>query len=427
MLNRRQFVSASGLLLPGFAAAPSALAQAPASTLPPAYLQLPNRSAEAHPISLTEREQRYERAQQKMHAAGLDAIVLAGGTSLVYFTGIHWWNSERLFVCVLPRTGAPFYVAPAFEEERVRARMAEAPGGHFSRVYTWQEQENPYALVARGLAEMDLRTGHLGIEERMPFVFADGIRSAAAGFTIASATAVTAGCRSIKSPAELALMQLANEITLAVYRATWQSITPGVTNRQVTDWIAAAYERSGFPGEASCQVDAWTALPHGAPQPQTIHENSIVMLDDGCIVQGYQSDITRTFVMGKATDPMKKVFAIVHQAQGAALAAARPGVACGEVDAAARKVIVDAGFGPEYRFFTHRVGHGIGMDMHEWPYLVQGNPLPLAANMTFSDEPGIYQRDAFGIRLEDDMHITEDGARLFTPQCLSLEQPFAAG
>ncbi len=427
MLNRRQFVSASGLLLPALAAAPASLAETATSALPPAYLQLPNRSSEAHPISLTEREQRYERAQEKMHAAGLDAIVLAGGTSLVYFTGIHWWNSERLFVCVLPRTGAPFYVAPAFEEERVRARMAEAPGGHFSRVYTWQEQENPYMLVARGLAEMDLRTGHLGIEERMPFVFSDGIRSAAPGFTLSSATPVTAGCRSIKSPAELALMQLANEVTLAVYRATWRSITPGVTNRQITDWIAAAYARCGFPGEASCQVDAWTALPHGAPQPQTIHENSIVMLDDGCIVQGYQSDITRTFVVGKATDRMKQVFAIVHRAQSAALAAARPGVACGEVDAAARKVITDAGFGPGYTFFTHRVGHGIGMDMHEWPYLVQGNPLPLAANMTFSDEPGIYQRDAFGIRLEDDMHITEDGARLFTPQSPSIEQPFATG
>ena len=429
MLNRRQFVSASGLLLPALAA-PGALAQPaaqPASQpLPPAFLQLPNRSAEAQPISLTEREQRYERAQQLMHAHSLDAIVLAGGSSLVYFTGMHWWNSERLFVCVLPRNGAPFYVAPAFEEERARALMQNAPGGKFSRVYTWQENENPYALIPRGLAEVGIRTGRLGIEERVPFVFSDGLRAAAPGFTLSSATPVTAGCRAVKSPAELALMQLANNITLSVYRAAWQSITPGTTNRQVTAWIAAAYERSGFPGEASCQVDTWTALPHGAPQPQPIHPNSIVMLDDGCIVQGYQSDITRTFVIGQATDAMKRVFDIVHRAQSAALAAARPGVAAGSVDAAARKVIADAGFGPGYTYFTHRVGHGIGLDMHEWPYLVQDNPLPLVANMTFSDEPGVYQRGAFGIRLEDDMHITADGARLFTPQSPSLEQPFAS-
>ncbi len=425
MINRRAFASGLGLLLPALALdAASVSAQESPSPLPPAFLQLRDCSAEAQPISLTEREHRYERAQRRMHDSGLDAIVLAGGSSLVYFTGIHWRNSERLFVCVLPRSGAPFYVAPTFEEERARNLMQNAPGGQFSRVYTWQENEDPYALVPKGLGDLGIRSGKLGIEERVPFVFSDGIRSAAPAFTLASATPVTAGCRAVKSPAELALMQLANNVTLAVYRAAWQSITPGVTNRQVTAWISAGYQRSGFPGEASCQVDAYSALPHGSPQPPPIHEGSVVLLDDGCIVQGYQSDISRTFVLGKATDRMKQVFDIVHRAQSAALAAARPGVPCGSVDAAARKVITDSGFGPGYAHFTHRVGHGIGLDMHEWPYLVQGNPLPLQANMTFSDEPGIYLRGDFGVRLEDDMHITPDGARLFTPQSASIEQPF---
>jgi Xaa-Pro dipeptidase len=219
-------------------------------------------------------------------------------------------------------------------------------------------------------------------------------------------------------------MQLANQVTLAAYEAVYRAIKDGMTQRQVEDLIAAAYGRLGFPGEASVEVGEYSAFPHGSATPQIIREGSIIMVDDGCAVEGYQSDITRTFVLGKASDNMKKVFDIVHRAQSAGLAAARPGVECGEVDAAARKVIVDAGFGPDYKFFTHRLGHGIGMDGHEWPYLVRGNATKLQANMTFSDEPGIYIRGEFGVRLEDDMHITEDGAELFTPQSASLEEPF---
>jgi Xaa-Pro dipeptidase len=197
---------------------------------------------------------------------------------------------------------------------------------------------------------------------------------------------------------------------------------------QVEDLIAAAYGPLGFPGEASVQVGECTALPHGSATPQTIHEGSIVMIDDGCTVEGYQSDITRTFVLGKPSgkvrDKMNKVFDIVHRAQAAAQAAAHPGVECGAVDAAARKVITDAGYGPDYKYFTHRLGHGIGMDGHEWPYLVRGNTTKLQPNVTTSNEPGVYIRGEFGIRLEDDMHVTENGAELFTPQSLSLEDPF---
>jgi len=220
------------------------------------------------------------------------------------------------------------------------------------------------------------------------------------------------------------LMQLANDVTLSVYEAAWKSIHPGVTNRQVSDWISAGYELVGFPGDASCQVDSYSALPHGSIQPQVIKEGSIALIDDGCVVDGYESDISRTFVIGKPTSKMNKVFEIVHRAQAAALAVARPVVPCGSVDAAARKVIDDAGFGPGYAHFSHRVGHGIGMDGHEWPYLVKGNSTLLEPGMTFSDEPGIYLLGEFGVRLEDDMHITEDAAKLFTPQSYSLEEPF---
>ncbi len=385
-----------------------------------AVLTLRNRRSEAVPITASERESRLERARALMREQKLSAIVLAGGTSLDYFTGLRWGNSERLFAFVLPQSGKPFYVAPAFEEDRVHERMTQS-----SRIYTWQEDDNPYARLAQGLRDAGVSTGRLGIEEKVPFVFADGIAKAAPSMAIVSATSVTAGCRSIKSAAELKLMQLANDITLQVYEAAWKQLHAGMTNRQFTDLINTGYQQSGFPGEASCQVDTWSALPHGSAQPQTIKEGSIVLIDDGCIVEGYQSDISRTFVVGKATDKMKRVFDIVHRAQAAARGAAKPGVPCEAVDAAARKVVDDAGFGPGYTHFTHRLGHGIGMDMHEWPYLVKGNKQSLAAGMTTSDEPGIYLAGEFGIRLEDDMYVTADGAKWFTAQSPSLEEPFA--
>ena len=202
-----------------------------------------------------------------------------------------------------------------------------------------------------------------------------------------------------------------------------------MTNRQFTQMIDAAYTRCGVVGEASCQVGEYSALPHGSLQPQVIREGEIILIDDGCFVEGYQSDISRTFVLGDAASPkldkQRKVFDIVHQAQAAALAAARPGVECQAIDAAARAVITGAGYGPDYKHFTHRLGHGIGMDMHEWPYLVRGNATPLVSGMCFSDEPGIYIAGEFGVRLEDDWHLTEDGGRMFTPQSPSLENPFA--
>lgn len=428
MLSRRRFLSVSAAALPVIAITPNITHAAEShAELPPALAVLKNRRTEAQPITVAEREQRFVRAQEKMRAQGIDAIALIGGTSLVYFTGVRWWNSERLFVCVIPQKGAPFYVCPAFEEERAREQMQEAPGGKSSRVYTWQEDENPYVLVSQGLKDLGFTTGKIGIEERVTFVFSDGIRKANPSFETVSATPVIEGCRAVKSAAELKLMQLANDVTLSVYEAAWKSIQAGITNRQVSEWIGAAYQLVGFPGDASCQVDEYSALPHGSIQPQVLKEGSLVLIDDGCSVEGYQSDISRSFTVGKATVKMNQVFEIVHRAQAAALAAAKPGVACGAVDAAARKVIDDAGFGPGYAHFTHRVGHGIGMDGHEWPYLVKGNPRLLEAGMTFSDEPGIYLRSEFGIRLEDDMYITEDGAKLFTPQSHSLEEPFARG
>jgi Xaa-Pro dipeptidase len=213
-------------------------------------------------------------------------------------------------------------------------------------------------------------------------------------------------------------------VTLMAYEAAFQALKPGMTKPHFEDLVATAHVRLGFEGGADVQVGEFSAFPHGSVTPQLIKEGTIVLMDGGCRVEGYTSDITRTFVLGKAGDKMKRVFDIVHQAQTAAVKTARPGLECQAVDAAARMVITDAGYGPDYKYFTHRVGHGMGMDGHEWPYLVRGNTRKLEPNMTFSDEPGIYIRGEFGVRLEDDMHITESGAELFTAQSPSLERPF---
>jgi len=219
-------------------------------------------------------------------------------------------------------------------------------------------------------------------------------------------------------------MRLADEVTLAAYEAAYRAVEDGMTRARLEQLVNQAHERQGFNSYVDVQVGKFSAFPHGSVTPQVVHEGTIVLMDGGCTVEGYQSDITRTFVLGKAADKMKSVFEIVHRAQSAALAAARPGAECGSVDAAARKVVTDAGYGPDYKYFTHRLGHGLGMDGHEWPYLVRGNPARLETNVTTSNEPGIYIRGEFGIRLEDDMHITENGAELFTPQSPSLEDPF---
>jgi Xaa-Pro dipeptidase len=431
-IDRRRFLLTSAAAAAGAPTLTFAAQSHQPANISPAIAALTSRIGEATPISLTEREQRLERARTIMHQNNIDAIVITTGTSLTYFTGLRWGQSERFFCWALPAKGAPFIVCPVFEEGRVRERMdakpATLPSASTTRVYTWNEDENPYQLLAKALKEAGIATGKIGVEERTQFVFADGIAHASPALTTTSATPVTYGCRSIKTSAELALMQLANDITLSVYAAAYKSAQPGMTNRQFSQLVDVAYTRCGVTGDASCQVGEYSALPHGSLQPQVIQEGEIILIDDGCTVEGYESDISRTFVLGNAAipklDKQRKVFDIVHKAQATALAAGRPGVQCQAIDAAARAIVTSAGFGPDYKHFSHRLGHGIGMDGHEWPYLVRGNTTPLAAGMCFSDEPGIYIVGEFGVRLEDDWHVTEDGSKMFTPQSPSLEHPF---
>ena len=427
MISRRKFLTATSIVA-GATTIPASLAIAqPAAddfSLPPSIARLQSRRSEATPITKEERSERQERARKLMAENSLDAIVLMEGTSLRYFTGIRWWGGERMFALVLPSKGSAFYICPSFEEGRAREQLANAHEGDHAEVRTWQEDGNPYALLNQGLQDRGIATGKLGIEESIRYLFVNNIAQNAPHATLVSATPVTAGCRMIKSPHEIALMRLASQVTLSVYEAVYHGLHEGMTQHDVGDLIEKAYARTGFPGDASVMVGEYSANPHGSNTPQTIRDGNIIMIDDGCVVEGYQSDITRTFVLGKAADKMKQVFDIVHRAQSAALAAAKPGAPCGSVDDAARKVITDGGYGPDYKYFTHRLGHGLGMDGHEWPYLVRGNKTPLQTNITTSNEPGIYIPGEFGVRLEDDMHVTENGAELFTPQSPSLEDPF---
>ena len=435
MLTRRNFIwlttAAAGLPVARVSAQRGRGGDAAAGPMPPSIAALTSMRGRAKPITADERLARIEKARRLMTGQKMDAIILAGGTSLDYFTGIRWGNSERLTAVVIPKVGSPYIVTPAFEEDRTREQLAGGPIEH-TDVAIWQEDESPFERVATGLKERGLVTGRIGIEETSKFVFADSISGAAPALKVVSATPIVAGCRMIKSAHELELMHVASQATLACYAAVFKALQPGMTQNDVGSLIGAGYNRLGFPGFASIQVGEYTALPHGSITPQTIREGTIIMIDDGCTVEGYQSDITRTFVLGKATDKMKKVFDIVRRAQAAALEAARPGVPLEAIDAAGRKVVVDNGYGPGFKYFSHRLGHGMGMDGHEWPYLVKNNmfgwekALTLQPGMVFSDEPGIYIKGEFGVRLEDDMHITGNGAELFTPQSPSIEDPFGS-
>jgi Xaa-Pro dipeptidase len=442
MLSRRSFLRLSSVGMAGAAASKltmgaSAQDQRPEETvrgpLPPAIAALPSMTARVRPITNDERMARVEKAKSLMAAHKIDAIALCGGTSTLYFANAQIGGSERLWAVVIPARANAFIICPAFEEGRAHEILANSPFGSDADIRVWQENENPFALLIKSLKDHGISTGRLGIEETVKYVFSDGLANAGAhAIETVTATPVTAGCRMIKTDHEVECIRLAAHATLSVYEAVYRSLKPGMTGADVQALIHAAYAQVGFVGEASMNIGEYTALPHGSRTPQTIREGTIIMLDDGCKVEGFTSDITRTFVLGKPTDKMVKVFNIVHEAQQAALKTAKPGVVTGDVDAAARKVIVDAGYGPGFKYFTHRVGHGLGMDMHEWPYLVDnnmwGSPLHpvLQANMTTSDEPGIYIPGEFGIRLEDDMHVTEDGAELLTPPSPSLDDPFGS-
>ncbi|HTS66810.1 MAG TPA: Xaa-Pro peptidase family protein [Candidatus Acidoferrales bacterium] len=381
-MNRRTFIATA---IAGVAAAQD-------SDVPPAVRALKPMLDGIVPITDDERAARVEKARRLMHENKLGAIYLESGTSMFYFTG----KRQPGKAWILPAKGAA----------------------------AWIDAEP--AQAARALRDAGVATGRVGLEEQVRFATFDGLRREASAVESVSATPVTAGCRMIKSPAEIALMQRANDITIAAYKAVLPSLREGMTQRELSGWISAAYRNLGVGGGAMAIFGKYTAFPHGSIQPQQLREGDIVLIDDGCSVEGYQSDITRTTVFGRPTQRQIDVWNLERKAQDAALAAARPGAPCEAVDAAARKVITDAGFGPGYKVpgLPHRTGHGIGLDGHEWTNLVKGNKTRIAPGMCFSNEPTIAIYGEFGVRLEDCMYVTDKGAVMFTKQSTAIDQPF---
>jgi Xaa-Pro dipeptidase len=354
---------------------------------------------------------------------GADAVLVGAGASLRYFTGVAWGATERLVAAMIPKSGGPIIVCPAFEYDSLRASIAID-----AKIRLWEEDENPFGLIKQLLAEHGIET--LALDPALPFSVFDGIRNEALTRSLVSGTAIIDGCRMIKSDSELALMRQAKAMTLEVQRRAARILAPGIKASDVRHFIDSAHRLLGADGGSyfcAVQFAQATSYPHGVPGDQHLSEGDVVLIDTGCQVGGYHSDITRTYVFGEPSPKIRRVWSIEKSAQRAAFDAVRPGIACEEIDLAAREFLERSGFGPGYRLpgLPHRTGHGIGLSIHEPPYLVRGDKTLLRPGMCFSDEPMIVIPGAFGIRLEDHFHVTEEGAAWFTSPQHSLEEPFA--
>jgi Xaa-Pro dipeptidase len=430
--SRRTFLQTSTVAAAAYASgcsappsqsqAPAAAPSAPESATPPSVAALEPFPGTATPISDDERRDRIEKARRLMAENGLGAIVLEPGASMSYFVGVRWGQSERPFLLVIPVKGELAYVAPGFEEARARELTKFTDD-----VRVWQEDEDWGGTVAGILKDRGVSTGRIGFEERVRFFITEGVRSATPRSELVLATPVTAGCRMFKSPTEIALMQRASDITIEAYKAAFATFHEGMTQGDLRRNISLAHEALGASGGALVAFGEYTAFPHGSITPQTLKNGDVVLVDGGCSVEGYQSDITRTTVFGKPTPRQTEIWNLEKAAQAAAFEAAKIGAPCEAVDAAARKVITDAGFGPDYKVpgLPHRTGHGIGMEGHEWTNFVRGNKTPLAPGMCFSNEPTIVIYGEFGIRLEDCLYMTESGPKYFSEPSPAVDKPFA--
>ncbi len=374
------------------------------------------------PITVAERQARVEKAQLLMARSGLDAIYIEGGKSLKYFTGVDWWISERPMAALLPAQGDIVYICPGFEEARLRENITIG-----NEVRIWEEHEDPHALTAGVFKDWGLASGRVGLEEYARFFLFDGLRRELPHATLVSANPITIPCRAYKSSAELALMQRAADITIEAYKVSVGMLREGMSQAEFAANASAAFKALGVQGGIGAQFGQSTAFPHGSKYMEFLKEGDVVLMDGSCTIDGYFSDISRAVVFGSPTQRQRDVWEIEQRAQAAAFHAAQVGAPCEAVDAAARKVITDAGFGPDYKVpgLPHRTGHGIGLDIHEWYNMVRGEKTPLTPGMCFTDEPMIAIYGEFGVRLEDCVYITPDGPRFFSQPSPAVDQPFA--
>ena len=416
MIQRRKFLAGSSALAAAMTLPLGRVMAEAADALKPIVLP--------PPISPAERLARLARARQLMQQSGIGSVIVESGSSLDYLTGVEWHRSERLTAAVIPAQGDPIIVTPFFEMPSVKETLAIA-----AEIRTWNEDEDPLKLVADFLRERGVAGAPVGFEETDRYFIVDRLQQQLPGVKAVSANPVVRALRLIKSPAELALMQAANDITIRAMRHAADAAHAGMTPADFGAAIDAATSALGGSPEFSLVlIDEASALPHGSKKPQVVKRGSTILFDCGCTVHGYQSDISRTFVFGAApTAEQRKVWNQVHEGQQIAIRAAKLGVPVGTIDDAVRAAYESWGYGPGYKLpgLPHRTGHGIGMDGHEPAYLVHGDPTPLAAGMCFSDEPGIYIPGKFGVRLEDCWYMTEAGPRFFTQPPPSIDRPFA--
>lgn len=382
----------------------------------------PNLAASAQPISPEEHAARIEKAQRLLRESGAVALLLEAGSALTYFNGVRWGRSERFTGAVIPATGDPFIVTPEFEEPSIRESLRID-----AEVRIWNEHENPFALVVGGLKDAGVTQGEIAVEETVRYFIAEGVDNASADFAIIDGRDITRQCRMFKSSAELALMQSATDITMAAYRHVHASIELGMSAGDVSALMSRATQQMGGSVEFSMALlNEASAYPHGTETPQTVREGSLILMDCGCSVHGYESDVSRTWVFGEPTAKQRDVWNTVKRGQEIVLETAQIGTPAGAVDDAVRAYYESLGYGPGYATpgLSHRTGHGIGLDGHEPVNFVHGETTPLAPGMCFSNEPGIYIFGEFGVRLEDCLYMTEQGPKLFSQLSPSIDQPF---
>lgn len=375
-------------------------------------------------IADAERGQRRARAQDALRAAGQHALVAEAGATLEYFTGVPWHRSERPLLLVLPAAGPPALVGPSFEAHTLRERSGEL------RLVLWSEHASPYARVAELLAETGAPAPSLALEPTTRMFVLEGLRRDVPAATLVDGGPIVRACRSVKSPAELALLRRANEATKAALRQVASRVRADMLEAELTELVLAAQLAAGLEQPwALVLFGSNAALPHGTRGARRLSRGELVLVDCGAALHGYHSDVTRTWPFGQVSPEARHAWQAVLRAQTAGIAELRPGQPCGVADAAARAVITAAGFGPDDRFFTHRLGHGIGLETHEDPYLVRDSQVLLAPGMTMSSEPGIYVPGKFGVRIEDIVAVTPTGAtgaEVFGPRSVSLDDPFGA-
>ena len=386
--------------------------------------KLVNMTQNVQAISQAEFNQRIAKAQAIMVENDIAATYVNAGTNLAYFTGTRWYASERMVGAIIPQEGKITYISPFFEVSTLSQYMTIK-----GDIKGWQEHESPYQLFKEALNDYGIHSGTVAIDESTAFFVADGIKNAAPEFELIDAKAITAGCRAIKSDAEIALLQQAKDMTLEVHKAVARILRVGISTQEVTNFIDQAHRIVGAPaGSYFCIVlfGEDSSYPHGVKSPKVLEENDIVLIDTGCQVEGYNSDITRTYVFGEPNQRQRDMWLVEKLAQKAAFDAADIGVPCGDVDVAARDYLASQNMGPDYETpgCPHRTGHGIGLDIHEWPYLVRSDRTPLAKGMCFSNEPMLVLPNEFGVRLEDHFYMTDSGAKWFTEPSYSIDDPF---